>query len=195
MDDNIDGFGRLHQNIKIKVGDGTILKAAEDFVDRYENVGIAGLQYDYFIPRKVKQPPFMLNTRIYSCILIQNDLPLRWRGRYNEDTDLCIRYLKSGGCTILFNAFLCYKVPTLIMKGGNTDTIYNTGDKRREFAESLQRQHPDIVKVVWRYERWHHEVDYSRFKRNKLVKRNDIVIKDEINNYGMKLINIGKSNG
>ena len=187
MDDNIDGFGRLNKNLKIKVASGTILKVAEDFVDRYENIGISGLQYDYFIPRKTKMPPFILNTRIYSCILIQNNIPYRWRGRYNEDTDLCIRVLKDGWCTVLFNAFLCYKTPTLEMGGGNTDTIYNTGDNRREFAESLQRQHPDIVKVVWRYERWHHEVDYSRFKNNKLIKKPNLIIPDRINNYGMVL--------
>lgn len=73
------------------------------------------------------------------------------------------------------------------MKGGNTDTIYNTGDKRKEFAESLQRQHPDIVKVVWRYERWHHEVDYSKFKRNKLIKKQGLEIPNRVNNYGLVL--------
>ena len=56
------------------------------------------------------------------------------------------------------------------MKGGNTDTIYNTGDNRREFAESLAQQHPDVAKVVFRYGRWHHDVDYRRFKINKLTR-------------------------
>jgi hypothetical protein len=75
------------------------------------------------------------------------------------------------------------------MKGGNTDTIYNTGDNRREFAESLVRQHPDCAQVVWRYDRWHHEVDYSRFK-SKLIKKQDIEIKQGVDNYGMKLIKL-----
>lgn len=187
MDDNIDGFGRLHNNYKIRSTSGAILKAAEDFVDRYTNVAIAGLNYDYFLPRKSKQPAFLLNTRIYSCILLKNDLSYRWRGRYNEDTDLSIRVLKDKWCTVLFYALYCYKVPTLQMGGGNTDTIYNTGDNRKEFAESLQRQHPDIVQVVWRFNRWHHEVNYSGFRRNKLIKKDNLVIPDCINNYGMML--------
>lgn len=193
LDDNIDGFGRLNKNMKITVASGTVLKIIEDFVDRYENVAMAGCEYDYFIPRKTKVAPYRLNTRIYSNILIKNDLPHRWRGKYNEDTDLGLRFLKDGWCTILFQAFLAYKVPTLMMKGGNTDTVYATGDKRREFAESLREQHPDVTTVVWRYNRWHHEVDYRRFLYNKLRKKSGVEIPDVVNNYGMKLINI--SNG
>ena len=87
-------------------------------------------------------PPFTLNTRIYSMTLLRSELPYRWRGRYNEDTDLCLRALKDGWVTANFNAFLGDKATTMTMRGGNTDTVYNTGDHRREFAESLQRQHP-----------------------------------------------------
>lgn len=187
LDDNIDGFIRLNRNRKIKVDSGVTFKCIEDFVDRYENVAMAGMDYRYFAPERVKMSPYNLNTRIYSCILLDNSIPHRWRGRYNEDTDLSIRILKDGLCTVLFKAFLCNKVGTLQMKGGNTDSIYNTGDKRREFADSLQRQHPDIVKVVWRYERWHHEVDYSGFKKNMLIKKKNVELKDEVNNYGMTL--------
>lgn len=188
MDDNIKWFYRLHNHMKIPVTDGAILRAAEDFVDRYENVVIAGLQYDYFAPRKAKIQPFTINTRIYSCILLQTDLKLRWRGRYNEDSDLSIRILKEGHCSILFNAFLCGKVPTLTMGGGNTTTIYNTGDNRKEFAKSLQRQHPDIVKVIWRYNRWHHDIDLSSFKANELNLKKGVVIPTKPDNYGMELI-------
>lgn len=187
LDDNIDGFIRLNRNKKIKVDSGVTFKCIEDFVDRYKNVAMAGMDYRYFAPERVKMSPYTLNTRIYSCILLDNSIPHRWRGRYNEDTDLSIRILKGGYCTVLFKAFLCNKVGTLKMKGGNTDTIYNTGDQRREFADSLQRQHPDIVKVVWRYERWHHEVDYSSFKKNQLIKKDGLILNQEIDNYGMTL--------
>lgn len=56
------------------------------------------------------------------------------------------------------------------MKGGNTDAVYSDTDNRLEFAESLQKQHPDVVSVVKRYGRWHHQVDYSGFRGNKLIK-------------------------
>jgi hypothetical protein len=189
LDDNIDGFIRLNRNRKIKVDSCATFRAIEDFVDRYDNIAMAGMDYRYFAPERVKMPPYILNTRIYSCILLDNSIEHRWRGRYNEDTDLSLRILKDGYATMLFKAFLCNKVGTLKMKGGNTDTIYNTGDNRREFAESLVRQHPDCAQVVWRYDRWHHEVDYSRFK-SKLIKKQGIEIKQGIDNYGMKLIKL-----
>jgi hypothetical protein len=189
MDDNISGFARLQNNMKIKVASGTILKAAEDFVDRYVNVPIAGLQYDYFAKRKFgsRLPPFALNTRVYSCLLIDNTIKHRWRGRYNEDTDLCLRVLKDGDCTILFYAFLQLKVPTMQMAGGNTDTIYNTGDNRREFAESLVDQHPDVARLTQKFGRWHHHVDYSQFRRNQLIRRPGCTIKQGVNEYGLLL--------
>lgn len=187
LDDNINGFIRLNRNRKIKVDNGATFKAIEDFVDRYENVALAGMDYRYFALQTEKYSPYYLNTRIYSCILIDNNLKHRWRGKYNEDTDLSIRVLKDKYCTILFKAFLCNKIATLSMKGGNTDTIYNTGDNRKEFVDSLIEQHPDIVKKVWRYERWHHEVDYSVFKQNKLIRKKDLQIQEKVNNYNMML--------
>jgi len=124
MDDNIASFQRLNRNLMVKVSSGTIFKAAEDFVDRYENVYISGFNYDFFVQSKEVHPPFIRNTRIYSCLLIQNNIPYRWRGRYNEDTDLSLRVLKDGHCTIQFNAFIQEKAQTQTLKGGNTEEFY-----------------------------------------------------------------------
>jgi hypothetical protein len=191
LDDNIVNFYRLNLNRRIPVDSGTIFKCAEDFTDRYINVAFSGLNNIAFAPdRSERIPPYLLNTRIYSMTLIKNDLPYRWRGKYNEDTDICLRALKDGWCTIQFNAFLGDKATTMIMKGGNTDSIYNTGDNRREFAESLQKQHPDVVEVVWKFDRWHHQVNYTPFKKNKLIKIDGLVTKNGIDNYGMKLIKL-----
>ena len=143
--------------------------------------------YRMFCPRRDKRSPFCLNTRIYSCNLIRNDIPFRWRARYNEDTDLSLRILKDGWVTVLFNAFLIGKRATMAQGGGNTDTIYDTGDNRREFAESLARQHPDVVNVTWKFNRWHHQVNYRPFRRNELIKKNGITINKGVNNYGMVL--------
>lgn len=186
LDDNMDSFYRLNRNMKLIVTDGAIFKCAEDFVDRYENIGIAGFQYNSFVFKDAVVPPYRLNTRIYSCILIKNDLPHRWRGRYNEDTDLSIRVLKDGWVTMLFNAFLVNKETTMRAKGGNTDELYQ-GDGRKMMAESLAEQHPDIAKVTWKFGRWHHQVDYRKFKNNQLIKKQGIQIQNGINNYGMKI--------
>ena len=190
MDDNIQNFYRLNYNRRLHVASGTIFKCAEDFVDRYTNVSMAGFNYNTFaIPRK-NLAPFYLNTRVYSCILLSNNLKHRWRGRYNEDTDLSLRVLKDGDCTILFNAFLCDKTETMRMIGGNTDKLYKD-DGRKKMAESLVNQHPDVVRMAWKWDRWTHYVDYKQFKlNNKLIKKPEINIKKGINNYGMKLIQL-----
>jgi len=187
LDDNIREFYRLTNNIKYRVNSGTIFKAAEDFTDRYENVALTGFQYELLTPRKSKCPPFLLNTRIYSCILIRNDIPYRWRGQYNEDTDLSLRVLKDGWCTVLFYAFLADKMPTMTMKGGNMETLYQD-DGRLKMAQSLQRQHPDVVKITRKWGRWQHQVDYRKFKANKLIRKPGVVIPEGVNNYGMKLV-------
>lgn len=187
LDDNIEAFNRLNRNMKPEVETGAIFKAAEDFVERYENIAIAGFNYYSFCKTTERVPPYYLNTRIYSCILIKNDIPYRWRGRYNEDTDLSLRVLKDGWCTVLFNAFLAGKVTTMRMSGGNTDNIYTDGDNRLKFAQALQELHPDVVRVVWKFHRWHHSVNYKSFKKNKLIRKKGVVIPDGINNYGMIL--------
>ena len=186
LDDNIHCFLRTTNNIRAIVYSGATFCAIEDFVDRYENIGIAGMNYYTFTHRRVKFAPYKLNTRIYSCILIDNKLNHRWRGKYNEDTDLSLRVLKDGLCTVLFNTFSCYKKSTMLMKGGNTDTIYNSGDNRREFAESLKKQHPDLVEVVYKFNRWHHNVNYKQFQKLKLKLKPNLNIPDKPNNYGMR---------
>lgn len=192
LDDNIRRFFRLNKNVKIRVTSGTIFRVIEEFVERYENIGLAGMNYETFCQKNAKTPAFYLNTRIYSCILIKNDLPFRWRGRYNEDTDLSLRVLKMGLCTVLFNAFLCQKASTQTMRGGNTANVYTDGDFRLKFAKSLQKQHPDEVRVVWRFKRWHHLVDYSKFKDMELKFKKGMEPKEGNDEYGMKLITIDK---
>jgi len=187
LDDNFDAFHRFNRNMKNEVDSGTIFRLMEMFVDRYENVPIAGPNYYSFCKTTDAVPPFILNTRIYSCLLIQNDIPYRWRGRYNEDTDLSLRVLKDGYCTIQFNAFLAGKVTTQRMKGGNTADFYAQEGTLAK-SKMLADMHPDVASVVWRFNRWHHHVDYRPFKVNKLIRKSGLNIPDCINNYGMILV-------
>ncbi len=187
IDDNIHRFYRLNNNLKVPVSGGAIFRAAEEFSDRYDNVALSGFHYFMFASRKTKMLPFTLNTRIYSCLLVNNSIPFRWRGRYNEDTDLSLRVLKAGYCTVLFLAFLAEKAVTLTMRGGNTDELYQ-GDGRLRMAQSLQRQHPDVTKITWKWGRWQHQVDYRPFKGNRLKLKNGVEISDTPNEYGMKLV-------
>ena len=201
LDDNISDFYRLHQNYRIRVESGVIFKAAEDFVDRFENVPISGFQYRFFIAPNQSYPPYVKNTRIYSTLLIDNNCKHRWRGRYNEDTDICLRVLKDGDCTIQFNAFLQGKAATQTVKGGNTEEFYHkegiekniwidgvNAEGTRNKSEMLVRMHPDVARMVWRYKRWHHYVDCSPFKKNELRYKKDIMLPKSNNEYGMKLV-------
>ncbi len=196
LDDNIKGFRRLIDKKRILITDGTIFKASEDFVDRYKNVALAGMDYTMFATSGSlytgKQfKPFLLNTRIYSCILIKNDIPYRWRGRYNEDTDLSLRVLKAGCCQLLFPALLAAKYAPLTMTGGNPASLskLDNADGRLLMAQSLRYQHPDVVKITRKWGRWQHQVDYRPFKGNRLIKKEGVVIPEGVNNYGMVLVN------
>jgi hypothetical protein len=170
LDDNIAWFARYHQNKKYRLTSGVCFKVVEDLSKRYENVALSGLQYEMFLPATGKFPPVLINTRIYSCILIKNLIPFRWRGRYNEDTDLSLRVLKSGRCTLLIQGFCAKKLTTMTVKGGNTDELYQ-GDGRLKMAQSLENQHPDCVRVTKKWGRYQHHVNYRPFKRNKLILR------------------------
>ena len=197
VDDNIQAFYRLHENRKIKCVSPAPFRAMEDFCKRYMNVAMAGPNYTFFAPSSQKRPPFIKNTRIYSCNLIRNDVPFRWRGRYNEDTILSLDMLKAGWCTIQFNAFLQGKTATQAMKGGNTDEFYHRegtkgGGRYADNGTTAKSQmlvwvHPDVARLAWRFGRVHHYVDYRRFRGRKLILRKGIVLAEAPNNYGMSL--------
>lgn len=199
LDDNLGTFARLTNNRRAHCRSGAIFRAMEDFVDRYENVALAGPHDRGFVDEKTPNvTPVLWNSRVYSCILADTSLMERWRGRYNEDTDLSLRVLKSGKCTALFRAFLMRKATTTSgargkpMKGGNTDNVYNTGDHRKAFAESLREQHPDVTEVVWRFNRWHHHVDYRPFAGNTPQLRAGVTPTLPPNEYGLRLTRNGE---
>lgn len=197
FDDNIRTFYRLEGNIKYRVTSGTFLHIMEEFAERYTNVYISGMNYEMFVPRKRACPPFLANTRIYSNMLIKTDIrnnkgqPYRNEGFYNDDTDLCLRILKDGFCTILYNAFLADKIATMTVKGGMTPHYQEDG--RWKMAEELRRKHPDVTKTVFKWGRWQHHVDYRPFKNNKLIRKPDLIIPEGVNNYGMKLVHLNNA--
>jgi hypothetical protein len=197
MDDNIRNFIRLNNNLKIKMGDGTCFKVMEDFCNRYENVTMAGPNYRSFAPQNAAIPPYVTNTRIYSCNLIRNNAkwkdgkPFRWRGRYNEDTILSLDMLTEGFCTVQFNAFLQDKLRTQVLDGGNSAEFYQ---KEGTSAKSrmLQEVYPKYTDLVWKFGREHHFVNYLPFKDVKLIRKPNLNIHSGINNYGMKIYSVDR---
>jgi len=185
MDDNINGFYRFNNNSRIVCLSGALFRAMEDFNDRYTNLPMCGPNYFSFaVPCGKKNPPIIMNTRIYSCNLIECGTPYRWRGRYNEDTDISLRMLKDGLCTVQFNAFLQGKIVTQAVKGGNTAEFY-AKEGTTPKSQMLFDMHPDVTRLVTKYDRPHHHVDYNVFKKNRLQRIPDIIIPNKINEYGM----------
>lgn len=187
MDDNIRYFCRMNKNLTVHDHCGGIFYAMEEFVLRYLNVVMAGPHYESFVLSRGKYKAFVPNCRIYSCNLIRNDLPFRWRGRYNEDTDLSLNILKSGLCTIIFNTFLQGKIATQRVKGGNTQDFY---EKEGTYNKSMMlvKTHPAHAKLVKRWNRWHHYVDYKPFKNNKLIRDPSVIIPEGPCRFDMKLM-------
>ena len=169
MDDNIRRFDRVNRNTQVECRTPAYWRAMEDFVLRYTNVAMAGPNYMMFVAMRDAHPPYTTNTRIYSCNLIRNDVPFRWRGRYNEDTILSLDMLKAGWCTVQFNAFVQEKIATQTLGGGNTAAFY-AGEGTAPKSEMLKHVHPDVTTLVWKFNRHHHHVDYKRFKQPLLRK-------------------------
>jgi hypothetical protein len=200
MDDNIQEFWKLHKNKRYRVEKGAApFTSTEDFVDRYENIAFAGLQYKFFAIDDCAYAPFILNTRIMSCFLIDNDVDLRWRGKYNEDVDLSIRAMKEGYVTMMFYSFLCGKLRTGTVKGGNTEEIYNNYQDDASYNKSrmLYEMHPDCVELIERYGRAHHHVNLDKIinkhtglsaRQNAPILKKGTKIVNAVNNYGLELI-------
>lgn len=189
LDDNIRYIHRRYKAFRVRCDSSTAFRAAEDFTDRYENIAIAGLNYSMFIPDKVKIAPFFLNNHVYSCLLIKNDLKNRWRGRYNEDTDLCLQVLADGWCTVLINAFTINKIRTMTMKGGNSDQLYK-GDGRLKMARALERVWPYVVSVDRRFQRPQHKIrdEWKKFDTQLIRKKTiDFDSLPKTDEYGLKI--------
>lgn len=193
MDDNIRSFRRLHKNKRYRIKTGSFFRLMEDFSDRYTNVMLSGPQYKFFAVEKESFPPVLPNTRLMSCILVNNSCKHRWRGKWNEDVDLSLRVLKDGDCTLLFYQFLQEKMRTGTVKGGNTEEIYGDGTFKK--SKMLVDLHPDVVELKHRYGRWHHHVNIKPFAHNELKFRPDFKMPTEDNEYGLVLVkNWGKPN-
>lgn len=188
LDDNIRNIERRWNTRKIDCDSGIALYVSEEFVNRYENIAIAGLNYSMFLAGRRKFKAYYTNVHVYSCLLIRCDLPFRWRGRYNEDTDLCLQVLSAGWCTVLINAFLAEKMATMTMKGGNMETLYK-GDGRLKMAKSLERMWPGVVETRRRFQRPQHHIkrNWAGFDTQLKLKPGIDLSKMEPCEFGLEL--------
>jgi hypothetical protein len=199
LDDNILWFYRWNNNQQLKVRDGVFFRIMEDFSDRYENIGLTSCQYKSFIPGiDTGREEFIVNTRAYSCILINTELldtrlDERWRGRYNDDTDLSLRVLSTGDiCTVNFNSLLSGKQTSGSMKGGMAE-IYDNHSHNGYMKKfnALKDNWGDIVKLTNKRHkdgRPHHIIEYTKLFNQTLVLKEGVDLNPKINNYNMVLV-------
>lgn len=187
LDDNIVEFRRLWRGRRIPCHAGVALRVCEDFSDRFENVGVSGLNYQMFVPAETPVP-YYANVHVYSATLVGHAMPCRWRLIYNDDTDLCLQALAAGWATILLNAFMANKMRTMAISGGNTDQLYQ-GDGRLKMARALEEKWPRIVSTRSRFGRAQHVVRWDHFADVPLIPRTDFD-RDAlapVDEYGLRL--------
>ena len=200
FDDDIEYISRVYRGYRLRCPPNVALSVIEDFVERYENVKLASLNSEFFIPcngvARVKQPPFYLNQRCYTCFLMDNALPNRWRYRYNEDTDMTLQVLADGWCTILFNAFLIKTKATMGSQRGGQVEVYSD-DGRLKMSRELERVWPRVIRTSRRFGRPQHRVkDEWRKFDTPLIRRKDIdweaIQKKGNDEHGLELVSVDK---
>ena len=180
------GFGNIQFNFRIM----------EDYSDKFENLGLVGCQYQSFLPHILtKSPPIIINTRIYSTILINTELldkrlEQRWRGRYNDDTDLTLRVLATGDlCTANFQSLASGKITSGRSKGGMREIYDNhqhSGYQKK--FDALREIWGKIVTLTYKKHadgRPHHCIEYTKLFKHKLKLKDGVSREPKINNYNM----------
>jgi len=167
FDDNILGFSKWQHGKKVYGNYGCApLMYVENFADA-NDVHIAGFQGHGFSMRPPPSP-WRHNVKVYSAMLIDCDMPYRWRLKYNEDVDLCLQVLHNGGKTASCMYYLANKEGTPKKhKGGNQDELYKGNHPKKKLlkAKMLEAVWPQYAKTVIRFNRYHHFVDWKMFSK------------------------------
>lgn len=167
FDDNIRGFDKWINGKRTKIINAI---PAINYVENYtikNNIDICGFEYDGFV-RTIPKKPFKNNCHVYSAMLIKNELPYRWRLKYNEDVDLCLQVLHNGGSTASCVYYMVNKTSTTAkMKGGNQTDLYKGNDPKKNLlkAKMLEAVWPQYAKTVIRFNRHHHLIDWRIFSK------------------------------
>lgn len=177
FDDNIQKFTKWINGKRKKIDN---IKKALIYVEinaHNINVDISGFEEPNFVRRPPKKP-FKQNCHVYSALLIKNNLPYRWRLKYNEDIDLCLQVLHNGGTTSSCVYYMADKVSTAVkMKGGNQTELYkgNSPNKNLLKAKMIEKVWPQYCKTVIRFGRHHHLIDWKIFnkKNNEIQNKNN----------------------
>lgn len=146
IDDDVKSF-RIRENGKnVHSTAMHCLGSAEAYTFQFVNVATAGLTHTMFAWTNKK--PLAVNRQCCSVMLVNNVVPVSWRDNLIEDTDYALQVLYRGAttikrgqphepkwCTLVFCYLLYDPMPTMSMKGGNTEISHaNGGRERRSIA-------------------------------------------------------------
>ena len=166
FDDNLLMFKKWINSKRVRIENiADAIKFVELNADK-TNVDITGFERPEFCC-KVPNKAFKFNVHVYSAMLIKNQIPYRWRLKYNEDIDLCLQVLHNGGTTSSCVYYMAKKTDTgQKMKGGNQTELYkgNATEKKILKAKMLESVWPQYAKTVIRFNRPHHLIDWKQFK-------------------------------
>lgn len=142
LDDDIKKIRRRIDGKNIEIDISTAMREVEDYVDRFTNVAISGLNDAVYA--WAKSEAISYNKQISTFCLFKNNTGIEWDTSVCEDTDYSLKTLVANYATVLFN-WLCYeKYPNMKLKGGlQCDDLipYNS------LKIGLSKKYPGIFKI------------------------------------------------
>lgn len=162
IDDDFTKIERVGPDGKwAKAHVGEAMADIEDEVRKYKNIGIAGVRSRVFAwTVKRDDPDFVFNRMAYGMVLVNNNFPIWWRGRHNEDADYSLQVLSLDQCTMLTMRIGFVTAPCGSNAGGNSETVYRD-DGRVQGIRELQRYWPGLgIKLVRRFGQPRHSLGH-----------------------------------
>lgn len=144
MDDDIAGLMMVKNRIVLSENSIEILSSAEQFVDEYLNIGMAGFGSSVF--GKLATQPYGINKFAYTLFLLRSNTPHQFTRATEEDLDYNLQLLTDKWCTVQFNCYLFKWATTGTRKGGYTDL--NANNRRIERQKNTMRRWPALLNKV-----------------------------------------------
>lgn len=154
FDDNVRSFSIRYGGKAHKARPINAISFIESIVFEYTNIGGINFSNGAYAFGYDKKPMFRINNQIYCAMLLNTEPQSRFRANIHEDTDYSLQLLHEGWATLVCNRIVMTKTHTMTMSGGNTDTEYANGGRKRRF-EALAAAWPRAeFKVVERNGVW-----------------------------------------
>ena len=121
----------------------SVLGHIEKYVQKYKNIGMAGLKSEAFAWSAKRDLDF--NKQISGVALLNNKVNVSYRNNVIEDTDYSMQVLSAGGgdyCTVLFNRLIL----STVKLGSNEGGCQSSNDYIKR-AKGLIKKWPQHFKI------------------------------------------------